>query len=105
MRLARIHSPEGSTVLAAAVGGGRLVSLEGLPGITDDVVDTVNRLGVARLQQLAAEQTETPDALLLEQARVSWAVPVARPQKIFCVALNYASHAAEGDQQAPSEPV
>ena len=31
--------------------------------------------------------------------------PVPRPEKIFCIGLNYADHAAESGQPAPSEPV
>ena len=104
MHVARVRSPEGRPVLAARPAQDRLVLLDGLPGISDDIVDTVNRLGVDRLQQLA-EQAASSSGAVLDEREVTFDVPVARPQKIICVALNYAEHAAEGDQTAPDEPV
>lgn len=38
-------------------------------------------------------------------ADVRLAPAVARPSKIVCIGLNYASHAAESGMEAPSEPV
>lgn len=105
MLFARVHNPDGHAVLAARLAEDRLVLLDGLPGVTDDIVDTINRLGLLRLQELAAERVHAHDAALLSEDEATWAVPVPRPQKIICVALNYAAHAAEGEQATPSEPV
>lgn len=105
MRFARVHNPDGRAVLAACLAEDRLVLLDGVPGVTDDIVETINRLGLPRLQQLVAERLHAADARLVSEHDATWAVPVPRPQKIICVALNYAAHAAEGEQATPSEPV
>ena len=102
MRLARVKGPSGDVVLAAQYAPGRLVLLDGV-GVDDPVV-ALDRLGLAALRQLVHERSADP-ALTVSEDSVTFDVPVGRPQKIICVALNYAEHAAEGDQQAPDEPV
>lgn len=105
MHLARVTQNHGRTVLAARIGPGRVVLLDGLPGVTDDIVQTLARIGGAALAELVGRQAQAPDAVILDEQQVRFEVPVARPQKIICVALNYAEHAAEGNQAAPTEPV
>lgn len=36
---------------------------------------------------------------------IRWASPVSKPNKIICIGLNYADHAAESNMAAPAEPV
>lgn len=38
-------------------------------------------------------------------ADIRWASPVSKPNKIICIGLNYADHAAESNMAAPAEPV
>lgn len=104
MYLARVVH-DGETVLATKVGPDRLLLLDGVAGVTDDAVATIERLGLPRLRQLAVERAAMPDAVVLDVDSVAFEVPVPRPQKIICVALNYSAHAAEGGQDAPEEPV
>lgn len=105
MRLARVQAPHGPTALAVRMATGQLVLLDGIDGVDDDLLGTLRRVGPDRLQRLAQERAEQPQAVLLDEELVQFDVPVPNPQKIVCVALNYAEHAAEGDQAAPDEPV
>ena len=102
MRLARVRRPSGDVLLAAACGPDRLVLLQDVQD--DDPLAALDRLGLAALQELA-ERHAADSAAVLEEDAVTFEVPVPHPQKIICVALNYAEHAAEGDQQAPEQPV
>ena len=59
--------------------------------------------GLARLAEfLEAEGDSLPK---VQAAEVRPAPAVARPSKIVCIGLNYASHAAEAGMEPPSEPV
>ena len=58
--------------------------------------------GIQRLEQfLAANQGKLP--VIDDSERLG--SPVARPSKIVCVGLNYASHAHETNAKVPTEPV
>lgn len=46
---------------------------------------------------------EAPATLALEDARLL--PPVSHPEKVICVGVNYADHAAESGMEPPSEPV
>ncbi len=100
MILARI-SRDGGTVLAGRVADGGWVLLDDLG---DDPVAALATHGSEGLALLAARQVSS-GAAVLDEAAVTFAVPVRTPQKVVCVALNYAEHAAEGNQDAPEEPV
>ena len=41
----------------------------------------------------------------LSAAEVNVLAPISNPQKIICIGLNYADHAAESNMPIPSEPV
>jgi 5-oxopent-3-ene-1,2,5-tricarboxylate decarboxylase/2-hydroxyhepta-2,4-diene-1,7-dioate isomerase len=105
MRLARVHAPDGRIALAARHRSGGLVLLDGIDGVDDDAVATLRRLGTARLHQLIDERAAEPGGVRIDEELADYAVPVPRPQKIICVALNYAEHAAEGELATPDEPV
>jgi 2-keto-4-pentenoate hydratase/2-oxohepta-3-ene-1,7-dioic acid hydratase in catechol pathway len=79
MRIARLETTTGSIVLAAEHPEGKLTRLEG--DLFGDLVDTGE--GVEERRRLA---------------------PLV-PADIFCIGLNYAQHAAEGNQPIPEHPV
>ncbi len=79
MRIARIETSQGEICLATEHADGRLTRLEG---------DLFGALG----------DTGTP---VEERARLAPLDPV----DIFCIGLNYAQHAAEGNQPLPENPV
>lgn len=45
------------------------------------------------------------DAFCTDAASCVWLPPVANPEKIICIGLNYRDHAAESQMQLPKEPV
>jgi 2-keto-4-pentenoate hydratase/2-oxohepta-3-ene-1,7-dioic acid hydratase in catechol pathway len=59
--------------------------------------------GLARLAAFLEEKGEALPRVQAEEVRLAPAV--ARPSKLICIGLNYASHAAESGMEAPSEPV
>ena len=59
--------------------------------------------GLARLSGFLDGQGESLPKVGASEVRLAPAI--ARPSKIVCIGLNYASHAAESGMQAPGEPV
>lgn len=59
------------------------------------------RLGA--LREAVGERVENGLTSLVADVRVG--APIARPQQILCIGLNYADHAAETGQAVPSEPI
>ena len=58
------------------------------------------------LERLAAWfQSNQNEAPRINATDVSLAAAIARPSKLVCIGLNYASHAAESGMEPPSEPV
>ena len=57
------------------------------------------------LIELERKILKTGHELPILDPGVRLGAPVARPSKIICVGLNYASHAAESDMDIPTEPV
>jgi 2-keto-4-pentenoate hydratase/2-oxohepta-3-ene-1,7-dioic acid hydratase in catechol pathway len=84
---------------------GQLLLLDRIPGVLDDPVQTINALGAEELARLITGEAARLDARRIDPERADFDVPVPAPQKIICVALNYATHAAEGNQEVPVEPV
>ena len=107
MFLARIQTDDG-VVPAMRLDNDTLLRLDGIDGVEDDdLVSLLDRVGVQKLKDLA-EQSLSGDSMAgrkIPVAEAHFEVPVARPQKIICLALNYAAHAAEGDQDVPQAPV
>ncbi len=59
--------------------------------------------GLQRLEKFLEERGDSLPRV--DVGEVSLAPAVARPSKIVCIGLNYASHAREAGMDAPSEPV
>ena len=59
--------------------------------------------GPAALQRAAAAADTADD--VLDMADVKLAAPVPNPDKILCIGLNYADHAAESGQPLPDYPI
>jgi 2-keto-4-pentenoate hydratase/2-oxohepta-3-ene-1,7-dioic acid hydratase in catechol pathway len=59
--------------------------------------------GLKRLEKFLQEQGDSLPRV--DAGGVTLAPAVARPSKIVCIGLNYASHAEEAGMEAPSEPV
>ena len=59
--------------------------------------------GLKRLENFLQEQGDSLPRV--NAGGVTLAPAVARPSKIVCIGLNYASHAEEAGMEAPSEPI
>lgn len=59
--------------------------------------------GLKRLEKFLQERGESLPQV--DAGGVTLAPAVARPSKIVCIGLNYASHAEEAGMEAPSEPI
>ena len=59
--------------------------------------------GLVRLKEFLEDQKQALPKVRANEVRLAPAV--ARPSKIICIGLNYASHAQEAGMEAPSEPV
>lgn len=59
--------------------------------------------GPAALQRAAAAAESARD--LIDIAAVKLAAPIPNPDKILCIGLNYADHAAESGQPLPDYPI
>ena len=100
MKLLRI-GPAGSEKPAALTAEGQYVDLS-------DVVPDFNEAffasgDLAKLGNIVAERTAAGDVHALGDQRIG--APIARPHQIICVGLNYSDHAAETEQEVPSEPI
>lgn len=74
--------------------------LRDLGGVVADIDgETLSRAGLARLRALDWR------SLPLVEGPVRYAPPVAGTRQFIAIGLNYADHAAETGQAAPSEPV
>lgn len=94
---------DGSGQPRAAVrhAGGFIDLNRSSPDLPSDMRDIL-ALGSAGLE-LVAKVKESGD--VFPEAGVKLTAPVPRPEKIFCIGLNYADHAAESGQPEPPEPV
>ena len=115
MRLAMLNT-DGGAVPALGTDERHLLRLDRwLPGAGEDPVSllTVGRealeAGLQPAYALLADPSQR-DALLTSGDLVpideaDFAVPVTRPSKVVCLALNYHAHAEEGGFSAPTRPV
>jgi 2-keto-4-pentenoate hydratase/2-oxohepta-3-ene-1,7-dioic acid hydratase in catechol pathway len=72
------------------------------PRLTDDVVQYGDQgLGALVKSALASGASD----LFVDEARVSYAPAITRPEKIVCVGLNYARHARETNNPIPKLPI
>lgn len=89
MKLATFLPPGADVPVSGEIRDGHAVAFENGESVLD------------RLQ--SGERTRAGgQAWALDQVRLL--APISRPGAIFCVALNYAKHAAEGDQELPDSP-
>ena len=70
-----------------------------LPGSVRAILEA----GPASLEKAAAAAQTS--SFLIEPSAVKLAAPVPNPQKILCIGLNYADHAAEANQPLPEYPI
>lgn len=89
---------EGRRGLALATPGGYRGCLEGEAGWSGDL-DTL-----LREDRLAEAATALAACGPVDEADVTPALPFARADKVLCVGLNYADHAAESKMEAPPFP-
>lgn len=100
MFLARIRTESGAVVPAVRLDDETLLDLS--PIGSDDLVALLASPG---FEDAVASLAASPARVVLPLAGARFDVPVARPQKIVCVALNYVAHAEEGALAVPTEPV
>jgi len=95
---------QGGTSKLGGVVGDSVVDLQAvdasLPG---DILGIING-GDDALAKAKAAADAAKDSSKLSLADVSPAVPIARPEKFFCIGLNYALHAKEGGHDIPKYP-
>lgn len=72
------------------------------PSIPDDMPGF---LGAGRPALDRAQKALEVGEPALSAAEVNVLAPISNPQKIICIGLNYADHAAESNMPIPSEPV
>jgi 2,4-diketo-3-deoxy-L-fuconate hydrolase len=91
-----------------AVGAERPVVLDdtdsayGLSGLTSDIDGAfLVADGIARVRDALASGSLPADDIAGERI----GAPIARPQAVVCVGMNYAAHAAESGAAPPSQPV
>jgi 2-keto-4-pentenoate hydratase/2-oxohepta-3-ene-1,7-dioic acid hydratase in catechol pathway len=72
-----------------------------VPACTDDVIRGV---GLAGLRQLVSEAEGGKKVALVPEAEVRFGPAVTRPEKIFCMGLNYKKHIAEVKAPTPTAP-
>ncbi|WP_083459146.1 fumarylacetoacetate hydrolase family protein [Jiangella muralis] len=102
MFLCRIRTDAG-VVPAVRIDDETLLDLTPVARAAGD--DLVALAATPGLAAAVASLAEDDAAVRIPVASARFEVPVARPQKIVCVALNYVAHAEEGAQAVPAEPV
>lgn len=92
----RIGTVKGNNVfdLADSLKGGEFADLHSI----DDL------LSKGKLELLIQRENEVYGGNPVPLESVKIASPLLRPQKIYCAAINYASHSKEQDVKPPSEP-
>lgn len=105
MHLARVRLDSNRVALAVLLEPGRLLVLDGPENVSDDPIATLQALGAERLGEIVQAKSAEPSAVFLDEETAEFDVPVPHPQKIICLALNYADHAMEGNLTTPEYPV
>ncbi len=98
MKFLRIGD-RGSEVPAALFGG---IHYDLRPITADIDGEFFSSGGVAVARRAVAEQT-LPTLEVESSARIG--APIARPQSVICIGMNYAAHAAESGATAPEVPI
>ncbi|HZZ28043.1 MAG TPA: fumarylacetoacetate hydrolase family protein [Pirellulales bacterium] len=101
MRLISYASASGPRV-AAVLPNGFYVDLQQADSSLPSDITQLLALGHDGLRRAALAVTH---GQAINPAEVQLLPPVPRPEKIFCIGLNYADHARETGKQPPPEPV
>ncbi len=100
MRLVSYHS--GQAIRVAGIRDGAFVDLNRTdPELPSQIIPLLS-LGTDALRR-AAEAVERGEAL--DPANCHQLAPIPNPEKVICIGLNYADHAAESGAAVPAEPV
>jgi len=86
---------------AVLTGDGAFVDISDLTPEIDGPF--LERLDLADLATVVASRQADGQERSLEGLRIG--APIAMPQKIICIGLNYADHAAESNMPVPEEPI
>ena len=100
MRFITFQGDSGPRV--AAVDGERAIDLNAADGSMPRSLKALLALGEGGLDRAAAALHSGES---LEVASLRRLAPIPHPQKVICVGLNYADHAAETGAAVPSEPL
>jgi 2-keto-4-pentenoate hydratase/2-oxohepta-3-ene-1,7-dioic acid hydratase in catechol pathway len=100
MRLVSYESPSGPRI--AGVRDGAYVDLNQADA---GVPHTMRALLEQGPQGMARAAAALANGRTFDQAGVKLLAPVPDPEKVICIGLNYADHAAESGAAIPSEPV
>jgi 2-keto-4-pentenoate hydratase/2-oxohepta-3-ene-1,7-dioic acid hydratase in catechol pathway len=101
MRLVSYSSASGPRA-AAVNGNGHYVDLNQADSKLPNSMPELLALGPDGLKQAAAA---AKSGKTFDPASVKLLAPVPRPEKIFCIGLNYSDHARETGKEPPPEPV
>lgn len=101
MRLISFASTAGPRV-GGVLPNGFYVDLQQVDASLPTDMTQLLALGREGLQRAS---TALPKGKPIDPKEVKLLPPVPRPEKIFCIGLNYADHAKETGKQPPSEPV
>jgi 2-keto-4-pentenoate hydratase/2-oxohepta-3-ene-1,7-dioic acid hydratase in catechol pathway len=101
MRLVSYESAGGARI-AVVNRAGKYVDLNQADSSLPSTMCKFLALGPDGLKRAAAARDT---GTVVEPANVKLLAPVPRPEKIFCIGLNYADHAKETGKEPPPEPV
>lgn len=93
----------GASKLGAVVGDSVIDLQAADPSLPGSILDIINGGNAALGRVRTAADTAQADTKIA-LADVSPALPIERPEKFFCIGLNYALHAKEGGHDIPTYP-
>src|SRR5687768_13319595 len=87
--------------------GEHIVPLAGLIGFTDDILHACEHApdAVERLSGLLDSTDGSMEHAVVALADVQLCPPIADPEKIICLGLNYREHASEAGFEPPPVPI
>ena len=100
MRFARVGQP-GREIPAVMVSADAYVDITETTSDIDG--DFLARIDFGQVSAFVAEQVAAGRAVPMGDQRIG--SPIARPQQVVCIGLNYADHAAESGMPIPEEPI
>src|SRR5262245_50792981 len=103
MRLATLRTPSGPR--AALRVGDSFIDLHGTDKSLPPSVRQILAMELAERGAALLAASKSRSAVWIEESQAKFMAPVADPQKIICIGLNYKDHAAESGVPIPKEPV